>query len=86
MAVLYDNLETLKFIVTYIDHYYVEKVALFSKELASQESKNKFFISNLIGHAAKLGNYEILHYLLTNFKERDPNLPTKVVDLQNAEI
>ena len=35
MAVLYDNLETLKFIVTYIDHYYVEKVALFSKELAS---------------------------------------------------
>ena len=69
-----------------IDHRDQEYTALFSKELASKESKNKFFISNLIGHAAKQGNYEILEYLLINLKELDVDFPTKVVDLKNTEI
>ena len=59
---------------------------MFSKKLALKESENKFFISNLIGHAAKHGSYKILAYLLKNFKELDVNFPTKVVDLKNTYI
>ena len=60
--------------------------ALFSTELASKESQNKFFISNLIGHAAKHGSCEILKYIFTHLKELDINFPTKVVDIKNVEI